>query len=245
VALRQRGHARLAQEGIDRGQVAQRVRLHATKDTAVGQRGRPRRVTIPRAMQPNAATLRLALIPRTDLLTNAFLVVVGLLAVAGAAQIRIPLADTPVPITGQTFAVLLVGAAYGAPLGFATLVAYWLVGLAGAPVYAEGKSGWDTFVGPTGGYIVGFMAAALLTGWLAQKRWDRSFKSSLSAMLLGNVVIYLPGLLWLAHYLDTGLNATLEAGLYPFVLGDTIKLFLAGALLPAAWLAVKRFRGES
>jgi biotin transport system substrate-specific component len=199
---------------------------------------------MPRAMQPNAATLRLAVIPRTDLITNGLLVLAGVLLVAGAAQIRIPLADTPVPITGQTFAVLLVGAAYGAPLGATTLIAYWLIGLAGAPIYTEGKSGWDTFVGPTGGYIVGFILAAALIGYLAEKRWDRRFNSSLSAMLIGNVVIYVPGLLWLAHYLNTGVNDTLEAGLYPFVLGDVIKLFLAGALLPAAWLAVKRFRGD-
>lgn len=195
-------------------------------------------------MNPNAATLRLAVLPRSDVLTNALLVAAGVLLVAVAAQIRIPLADTPVPITGQTFAVVLVGAAYGAPLGASTLVAYWLIGLAGAPIYAEGKSGWDTFVGPTGGYIAGFILAAALTGYLAQQRWDRRFSSSLGAMLLGNVAIYVPGLLWLAHYLNTGVNDTLVAGLYPFVLGDVIKLLLAGALLPAAWAAVRRFRGR-
>ena len=194
-------------------------------------------------MNPNAATLRLAVLPRSNVLTNALLVAAGVLLVAGAAQVRIPLADTPVPITGQTFAVVLIGAAYGASLGASTLVAYWLIGLAGAPIYAEGKSGWDTFVGPTGGYIVGFVLAAALTGYLAQQRWDRRFSSSLGAMLLGNVVIYVPGLLWLAHYRNTGVNDTLVAGLYPFVLGDVIKLFLAGALLPSAWLAVRRFRG--
>lgn len=195
-------------------------------------------------MNPNAATLRLAVLPRSDVLANALLVAIGVLLVAAAAQIRIPLADTPVPITGQTFAVVLVGAAYGAPLGASTLVAYWLIGLAGAPIYAEGKSGWETFVGPTGGYIVGFILAAALTGYLAQKRWDRRFSSSLGAMLVGNVAIYVPGLLWLAHYLNAGFNDTLVAGLYPFVLGDVIKLFLAGALLPAAWAAARRFRGR-
>ena len=195
-------------------------------------------------MQPNAATLRLAVIPRTDLITNALLVVAGVLLVARRGADPDPACRHARPDHGQTFAVLLVGAAYGAPLGATTLIAYWLVGLAGAPVYAEGKSGWDWFVGATGGYIVGFILAAALTGYLAEKRWDRRFSSSLSAMLIGNVVIYIPGLLWLAHYLDTGVNETLEAGLYPFVLGDVIKLFLAGALLPAAWLAVKRFRGD-
>jgi biotin transport system substrate-specific component len=194
-------------------------------------------------VNPNAATLRLAVLHRSDVLTNVLLVAAGVALVAVAAQIRIPLADTPVPITGQTFAVVLIGAAYGVSLGASTLAAYWLVGLAGAPIYAEGKSGWDTFVGPTGGYIVGFILAAAVTGYLAQKRWDRRFSSSLGAMLIGNVAIYVPGLLWLAHYLDTGVNDTLVAGLYPFVVGDVIKLFLAGALLPAAWQAVRRFRG--
>jgi biotin transport system substrate-specific component len=198
---------------------------------------------MPRAMQPNAATLRLAVIPRTDAITNVLLVLAGVALVGAAAQIRIPLADTPVPITGQTFAVLLVGASYGASLGATTLVAYWLIGLAGAPIYAEGKSGWDTFSGPTGGYIVGFILAAALIGYLAEQRWDRRFSSSLSAMLIGNVVIYVPGLLWLSHWAHAGVNETLELGLYPFVLGDVIKLFLAGALLPAAWAAVRRFRG--
>ena len=97
--------------------------------------------------------------------------------------------------------------------------------------------------GPTGGYIVGFVLAAVLAGFLAQRRWDSHFNSAVAAMLSGNVVIYLFGLPWLAAKIDTGLEDTLEAGLYPFVVGDLFKLYLAGALLPAAWAAVKRFKG--
>lgn len=194
-------------------------------------------------MRPEAATLRLAVFPRAGLLKDAALVVAGTAFVAIAAQVSIPLPFTPVPITGQTFAVVLVGASLGPLLGFTSLMLYWLVGIAGAPVYADQMSGWETFVGPTGGYIVGFMLAALVTGYLAQRRWDRRFASSVAAMLTGNVVIYVPGLLWLAHYLNTGPEETLEAGLYPFVVGDLLKLYLAGALLPLAWKAVDRARG--
>jgi biotin transport system substrate-specific component len=195
-------------------------------------------------VRPQAATLRLAVFPQAGILTDAVLVLAGTALVAVCAQISIPLPFTPVPITGQTFAVVLVGAALGSVLGFASLLLYWLVGIAGAPVYADQTSGWETFVGPTGGYIVGFMLAAAVTGYLAERRWDRRFPSSVAAMLTGNVLIYIPGLLWLAHYLGTGVEETLEAGLYPFVVGDLLKLYLAGALLPLAWRAVDRMKGS-
>ena len=195
-------------------------------------------------MSTHAATLRTAALPRGGLLVDAVLVLAGGLFVAGAAQIAIPLPFTPVPITGQTFAVLLVGASYGARLGFLSLVLYWLLGLAGAPFYAEGESGWDTFMGPTGGYLIGFMLAAAVTGFLAERRWDRRFSSSVTAMLTGSVLIYMCGLPWLAAEIDSGLEGTLEAGLYPFVVGDVLKLYLAGLLLPAAWRLVRRLRGE-
>ena len=113
----------------------------------------------------------------------------------------------------------------------------------GAPVYADQTHGWDVLTGPTGGYIIGFVLAAALTGFLARERWDRRFSSAVAAMLSGNVVIYLVGLPWLAAKIDTGLEDTLEAGLYPFVVGDLVKLYLAGALLPAAWALVRRFKG--
>src|ERR671930_334751 len=194
-------------------------------------------------MRPEAATLRLAVFPRSSLVTDAVLVLAGTGFVALAAQVSFDIPGTPVPITGQTFAVVLVGASLGALLGLASLGLYLFVGALGAPVYADHQHGWDVLTGPTGGYIVGFVVAACLTGFLAQQRWDRRFSSAVAAMLTGNVVIYLFGLPWLAAKIDTGLEDTLEAGLYPFVVGDLLKLYLAGALLPLAWRFVARFKG--
>jgi len=194
-------------------------------------------------MTSQAATLRLALVPRTGLAADAALVTAGAGLVALAAQVSIALPFTPVPITGQTFAVLLVGSALGAARGVASLVLYLAAGALGAPIYADGAHGWSALNSPSGGYIVGFVAAAALTGFLAERRWDRRFSSAVTAMLSGNVVIYLFGLPWLAHVLDTNLEKTLELGLYPFVAGDMLKLYLAGALLPGAWRLVGRLRG--
>src|SRR5918994_1356846 len=178
-------------------------------------------------MRPDAATLRLAVFPRPGALTDVLLVVGGAGFVALAAQVSFDLPFTPVPITGQTFAVVLVGASVGA---------------LGAPIYADGKGGWDVLTGPTGGYIIGFALAAFLIGVLAQRRWDRRFASAVAAMLTGNVVIYLVGLPWLAEKIDAGLEKTLEQGLYPFVVGDLLKLYLAAALLPSAWKLVERLK---
>ena len=193
-------------------------------------------------MNPQAATLRLAVFPRSGLLVDVLLVLAGAGLVALCAQIEIPLAFTPVPISGQTFAVLLVGASLGPLLGGSSLLLYFCVGLIGAPVYSGGDGGWEIVHGATGGYLVGFIAAAVLTGWLARRRWDRHFNSAVAAMLSGSVVIYSFGLPWLAKEIGTGLEGTLEAGLYPFVIGDLIKLYLAGMLLPGAWKLVKRLR---
>src|ERR671923_995531 len=128
-------------------------------------------------MRSDAATLRLAVFPRPGLLTDALLVLGGAGFVALAAQVSIDLPFTPVPITGQTFAVLLVGASFGALLGLASLGLYLFVGALGAPVYADGRHGWDILTGPTGGYILGFVLAATVVGFLAQERWDRRFNS--------------------------------------------------------------------
>jgi biotin transport system substrate-specific component len=194
-------------------------------------------------VRPEAATLRLALFPRSGVLTDVVLVAAGAGLVALAAQWEIKLWFTPVPITGQTFAVLLVGATLGSLRGAACLLLYFLVGLAGAPVYAGGEGGWEWVEGATGGYLVGFIFAAALTGWLAERRWDRRFSSAVAAMLTGSVLIYAFGLPWLARVANTGVEETLELGLYPFVVGDLLKLYLAGALLPVAWRLVQRARG--
>jgi biotin transport system substrate-specific component len=194
-------------------------------------------------MRPEAATLRLAVFPRSGLLTDVLLVVGGAGFVALCAQIEIHLGFTPVPITLQTFAVLLVGAGFGSVLGTASLALYVLVGMIGAPVYAGGEGGWEWIKGATGGYLVGFVVAAGLAGLLAERRLDRRMATAVTAMLTGNVIVYVFGLPWLAHVADFSWQETLEKGLYPFVVGDLLKLYLAGALLPLAWRLVARFKG--
>src|SRR5918998_1391300 len=122
-------------------------------------------------MRPDAATLRLAVFPRPRALTDVLLVVGGAGFVALAAQVSIPLPFTPVPITGQTFAVVLVGASLGTVRGMSSLMLYVLAGIAGAPIYADGAHGWAQITGATGGYLVGFVVAAALVGWLAERGW--------------------------------------------------------------------------
>src|SRR6476659_9291671 len=180
-------------------------------------------------MQSSTANLRVAL-----------LIAGGAGLVALAAQVSIHLGFTPVPITGQTFAVLLVGATLGTVRGTTTLLLYLLVGIAGAPIYAHHDHGWAVVTSASGGYLVGFVLAAALTGFLAERRWDRRLSSAIGLMLTGNVVIYLVALPWLAIVLNTNLEKTLEYGLYPFIPGDTFKLYLAAAALPTAWRVVRR-----
>jgi len=187
----------------------------------------------------HAPTLRAALLPRGGLLTDVLLVCAGAGLIAASAQISFKLPFTPVPITGQTFSVLLVGASLGTVRGGAGGLLYVLLGLV-FPVYAAGGEGWDVIVGASGGYLLSYPFAAALTGYLAERRWDRRFSSAIGAMLTGNVVIYLFGLPWLAVVLNTNLEKTLELGLYPFVPGDTFKLYLAAAALPAAWRLARR-----
>jgi biotin transport system substrate-specific component len=175
------------------------------------------------------------LVPRAGLLADTALVVGGAALVAGAAQISVKLPFTPVPITGQTFAVLLVGATLGTVRGFASLLLYLWVGVAGAPVYADHAHGWSVLTSASGGYLVGFVLAAAFAGWMAERRLDRRVSSSVSSMLTGNVIVYLVGLPWLAVVLHTNLEKTLEYGLYPFVPGDVFKLYFAALLLPAGW----------
>lgn len=198
-------------------------------------------------MSATTATLRRAVFPRVNVATNALLVLGGALFVALTAQISIPLPFTPVPLTGQTFGVLLVAASLGTVLGSLSMLSYLFLGMVGLPVYADQSSGWEIVRGATGGYLMGFIVAALVVGFLAERKWDQSFSSSVSAMLTGNVIIFAVGLSWLAWWLGdnglpNGLSDVLEAGLYPFVPGEIFKLYLAGALLPLAWKAVERIK---
>jgi biotin transport system substrate-specific component len=175
--------------------------------------------------------------------------VVGSFLIAGLAQISFALPFTPVPITGQTLGVLLVGAAYGPGLGAATIVLYLVWAVVGLPVLApvDGvhATGLDVLrlTAATGGYLWGFVLAAALTGWLARRGWDRTFRSSIGAMLLGSIVIYAVALPWLHHVLTSAtIEETLQAGLYPFIIGDTLKLLAAAGVLPAAWALMKKLR---
>lgn len=161
------------------------------------------------------------------------LMLAGTLFVAVSAHIEVPL--YPVPITMQTFAVLVVGMVYGSRLGAATLVLYLVEGLGGLPVFATGGA-----LGPSFGYIVGFVLAAGVVGWLAERGWDRSVVRTAIAMLIGNIVIYVPGLAVLAGFV--GIGKVLEYGLIPFLVGDAVKLLLAACLLPLVWQAVGKRR---
>lgn len=183
-------------------------------------------------------TLTHRLWPQTRLWHDLALTLSGSWLVALLSQIAIPL--QPVPITGQTFGVLLVGAALGWRRGALALLLYVLQGVAGLPVFAGGASGVARLLGPTGGYLIGFVFAAALTGWLSERGWDRRFLSTLLAMALGNLVIYAFGLPWLAHIV--GWERAITAGLLPFIPGDVLKAALAALALPGAWVIVERRR---
>jgi biotin transport system substrate-specific component len=165
------------------------------------------------------------------------LITAGALFVAALSQVKIPLPFTPVPLTGQTFAVLLVGAALGAKRGFSSLSLYLALGALGLPFFAGGASGLSYMTGPTLGYLVGFVAAAALTGFLAERGLDRRVSTAIFAFLAGQTVIYIFGIAWLTVLL--GFQKAIMAGLVPFLLGDTLKIGAAALALPAAWKLVK------
>lgn len=166
------------------------------------------------------------------------------LLTAVAAQISIPLPGTPVPMTGQTFAVLLAGAALGPWAGAGSQAIYWTLGAMGLPFYSDATGGWEAATGATAGYLVGFMAAAWVVGALAEKGQDRNVWSAIPAFLAGSAVIYLFGIPWLARSVESfsTVGDALGAGFTPFVVGDTFKIVLAGLLLPLAWKLVDRAR---
>ncbi len=170
------------------------------------------------------------------------LAIAGTLLLALSARIQVPF--YPVPMTMQPLAVVLIGAALGLRLGTATLVLYYTQGLMGLPVFAgtpEKGLGLAYMAGPTGGYLVGFILAAALAGFLAQKGWGRRPLSSFAMMILAMAVIYIPGIMWLGALVGWD-RPVLEAGMYPFLLGDMVKAALAAALLPMIWKFLKKNR---
>ncbi|ACU53199.1 BioY protein [Acidimicrobium ferrooxidans DSM 10331] len=167
--------------------------------------------------------------------------VVGYAAFIGVlAQVAIPLPFTPVPITGQTFAVLLGALALGPGLALAGTALYAAVGLAGVPWFAGATGGLHMVSDPSFGYIVGFMVAAAFVGWLGTRGADRRPLTTIVAMVVGNLAIYAVGVAWLAVALGVSLPRALELGMVPFVVGDLVKVLLAAGLLPGAWFALRR-----
>jgi biotin transport system substrate-specific component len=175
---------------------------------------------------------------------NVALIGVGALLIFLTSRVAIPIPGSPVPITGQTFGVLLVGGALGFRRGLISIALYVLIGLIGLPFFAEGKGGLAVILGATGGYLVGFLLAGSLVGRLAELGWDRRLIGALGAMAIGNVVIYLVGVPWLMAVAHMDLATGIAKGLTPFLIGDAIKLILAAAAFPAAWWIVGRRAGE-
>ena len=183
------------------------------------------------------------LVPRS-LTADIALVSAGTALTAAAAQLSIPM--WPVPITGQTFAVLLVGAALGMARGALSIALYVVLGAAGLPIFAAGKAG--IAFGPTLGYLFGFIAAAAVVGFFAEREIGRKWFSVALGFVAANAIIYAFGLPWLSIFLGANswpndLQSTLTAGLYPFIVGDAIKIALASTLLPAAWSLTKKLKG--
>lgn len=154
-----------------------------------------------------------------------------------ALSAKLKLEIGAVPLTMQTLAVLLSGALLGAKRGALSQFSYLLLGLAGLPWFTRG-GGMSYVLSPTFGYIVGFVFAAYFVGWLCEKGFDRQLKTAILAMFLGNVLLYIPGLLWLVKFV--GFGKVLAVGFYPFIFGDLSKILLAGLLLPIGWKLIKR-----
>ncbi|MBT9384229.1 biotin transporter BioY [Pseudooceanicola sp. CBS1P-1] len=173
------------------------------------------------------------------------LVLCGIALLAVAAKIKLPVPGSPVAVSMGTFAVLSLGAAYGARLGLATILGYMLVGMLGFDVFQSSSAevnGLDYMMGGTGGYLLGYVLATGVLGLLAARGWDRSVPKMAGAMALGNVVLYIPGLLWLGVLYGWD-KPILAWGLTPFIFGDLLKLALAAMVLPLAWKLVGRVRG--
>ena len=192
----------------------------------------------------NSQSLRATVFPRSTALTEALFVVAGVGFIALLAQISIPVPGSPVPVTGQTLAVLLIGTTYGARLGVLTFATYLLAGVAGAPIFApsgtSANHGIDRLIGATGGYLVGMLVASLVLGYLADRKADQKFKTSFPALLLGDAIIFTFGLLWLQQTLNLTWSQTIAAGFMPFILGELLKIAITATSLPLVWRRISR-----
>lgn len=174
------------------------------------------------------------------LIQNMVLIVGFSWFIALVAQIRIMLPDNPVPITFQTLAVLLGGAALGSKRGVAGVGLYLLQGLVGLPVFAGGNGGQTYILGATGGYLFSYLLVAFVTGWLTERGWDRKYLTTLALMLAGLICNYGLGVTWLAIASGKGINYAIEKGMLPFLIVDLAKVIVAASLLPLAWWLVRR-----
>ena len=174
----------------------------------------------------------------SEVIRSLILILLGSWLVALFAQIEIPLPFSPVPITGQTFAVLLVGALLGSKHGSAAVIAYITQGAVGLPFFAGGASGFGILTGATAGYLAGFVVAAYVVGLLAEHGMERNFKTSIVPFLVGTIIIYVFGVAWLSAVVG-GVGKAIELGLLPFIVGDVFKMLAAGIALPSAWKMIR------
>ena len=163
----------------------------------------------------------------------------GSALIALCAQISVPF--YPVPVTMQTFAVILIGLTYGWRLGGITVALYLVEGAIGLPVFAGGKGGMIVLMGPTAGYLYGFVLATVACGWFAERGFDRSYFKLILPLLAGNVLLYTSGLVWLGNFIGWD-KPVLDLGLYPFIPGDLLKIAMAAVLLPTVWKYVDRMQ---
>ena len=190
-----------------------------------------------------ATSLRTIVLPSSSARTHATLIAGGTIFLAALAQIAVPVPGSPVPVTGQTLGVLLIGTTYGAGLGLATFATYLLVGILGAPVFAGASFGIEKITGATGGYLVGMLVSTYLLGLLANRRMDQRFLTSFPSMILGTLTTFTFGLLWLAHFTGKDWAWTINAGLTPFIIGEALKIIIAGTSMPLLWRFVNAKRG--
>jgi biotin transport system substrate-specific component len=195
-------------------------------------------------MSIQSGSLRATVFPRSSALTQVLFVAAGVAFISLLAQIAIPVPGSPVPVTGQTLAVLLIGTTYGARLGVLTFATYLLAGIAGAPIFAPSATsanhGIDRLIGATGGYLVGMLVASLVLGYLADRKADQKFRTSFPALLLGDAIIFTFGLLWLQQTLDLSWSKTIAAGFTPFILGEALKIAITATSLPLIWRRISR-----
>ena len=191
-------------------------------------------------MSLSTPLLRTAVVPRSTAMSNALFIFGGAIFLSMLAQIAIPVPGSPVPVTGQTFGVLLLATSYGATLALSTFSLYLLAGIAGAPVFANYGHGLDRLIGPTGGYLIGMFLASFVLGKLAGRKWDKKIFSAVITMLIGDVIIFAIGLFWLQNFTGNDWAWTFNAGLAPFVIGELLKISIAGISMPLLWRAVQR-----